>query len=97
MGVDLCGRDAGVPEHFLDLPQVGAAGQQVRGEAVPQRVRAGLALDAATPGLAPHESPDRRPLDRPTVATEKEWQGSARLTGQRDLDPTQLFTSTAHF
>ena len=40
--VDLRRRDAGVAEHFLHLPQVGAAGEQVRGEAVAQRVRAQL-------------------------------------------------------
>ena len=38
--VDLRRRDAGVTEHFLHLPQVGPAGQQVRRKAVPQRVRA---------------------------------------------------------
>ena len=32
--------DGGVAEQFLDRPQVGAAGQDVRREAVPQRVRA---------------------------------------------------------
>ena len=34
--VDLRRGDAGVAEHFLHLPQVGAAGQQMRGEAVAQ-------------------------------------------------------------
>ena len=33
--------DVGVAEHLLHRPQVGAAGQQVRRKAVPQRVRAG--------------------------------------------------------
>jgi len=33
-----CG-DAGVAEHLLDLAKIGAAHQQMRGEAVPQRVR----------------------------------------------------------
>ena len=31
-GVNLRGRDARVPEHFLDGAQVRAAGQQVRGK-----------------------------------------------------------------
>ena len=30
--VDLCGGDAGVPEHLLDLTQVRSTGQYVRGE-----------------------------------------------------------------
>jgi hypothetical protein len=38
--VDLRRGDAGVAEHFLDLPQVGPAGQKVRGEAMPERMGA---------------------------------------------------------
>lgn len=33
--VDLSGRDAGVAKHFLDLAQVGAAGEQMSGKAMP--------------------------------------------------------------
>ena len=39
MGVDLGGGDVGVAEQLLDLPEVGAAGQEMRGKAVSQRVR----------------------------------------------------------
>lgn len=35
VGVELRGGDAGVAEHFLDVPQVGSTGEQVRGEAMP--------------------------------------------------------------
>ena len=41
--VHLRGRDVGVAEHLLDGPQVAAAGEQMGGEAVAERVRAHLA------------------------------------------------------
>ena len=47
--VDLRRGDAGVAEQLLHLPQVGAAGQQVRGKAVPQRVRADVGAGADPP------------------------------------------------
>ena len=34
--------DAGVAEHLLNLPQVGAAGEQMRRKAMPDRVWAGI-------------------------------------------------------
>ena len=49
VGVLLRRADAGVAEQFLHRAQVGAAGEQVRGEAVPQRVRADLGV-AGRPG-----------------------------------------------
>src|SRR4029078_12302177 len=44
VGVELGGRDVGVPEHLLYRAQVAAAGQQMGGERVTQRVRAHLAV-----------------------------------------------------
>src|SRR5215470_15625081 len=41
LGIDLRRRQAGVAEQFLDLPQVGAGRQQMRGEGMPERVRCG--------------------------------------------------------
>src|SRR4051794_3427078 len=38
--VELCGGDVGVTEHLLQAAQVAAAREEVRGERVPQRVRA---------------------------------------------------------
>ena len=38
MGVDLCGRDARMAQHLLDLTQVSPAREQVGGEAMAQRV-----------------------------------------------------------
>src|SRR5271156_3383158 len=40
MGVNLRGRDVAVTEHLLHGAQIGAALEQMRGEAMPQRVRA---------------------------------------------------------
>lgn len=40
MRVNLSGRNAGVPQHFLDMPQIRTARQEVGGETVPHRVGA---------------------------------------------------------
>ena len=53
--VNLRGRDAGVAEQLLDAAQVRAAVQEVRREAVAQRVRGGSAGDAGP--LGPHPQP----------------------------------------
>ena len=45
-GVDLGRGDGRMAQHLLDRPQVGSAGQQVRGEAVPERMRADLPLQS---------------------------------------------------
>ena len=44
--VDLRGGDAGVAQHLLHLPQVGAASQKMRGETVTQGVRTDFARHA---------------------------------------------------
>ena len=38
-GVDLCGRQRGVAEQFLDRAQIAAAREKVRGEGMPQGMR----------------------------------------------------------
>src|SRR5262249_48536217 len=52
VGVHLGGRDVGVAEHLLDGAQVAAAGEQVGGEAVTQRVRAHPAPQSRLAGVA---------------------------------------------
>ncbi len=39
MGIDLCGGNVGVPEEFLDDPQVCAVLKQVSGKRVAEQVR----------------------------------------------------------
>ena len=41
LGIGLGGREAGVAQQLLDLPQVGAGRQQVRSERMAQGVRGG--------------------------------------------------------
>ena len=48
-GIDLGRGDRGVAEHFLDDAQIGAAGEEVGGEAVPERVRADVARSSRPP------------------------------------------------
>src|SRR6187455_1664500 len=49
VGIDLRGREVGMTEHHLDGAEIGAAFEQVRGERMPQRMRAEPGLQ---PGLA---------------------------------------------
>ena len=51
MGVNLRGGDAGVAQHFLNLPQIGAAGEHVRGKTMPQGVRTDFRRHAYSPGI----------------------------------------------
>jgi len=46
VGVDLCGGNVGVAQHFLDDPQIATVFEKVRGEAVPQRLRRNAFGDA---------------------------------------------------
>src|SRR5690606_9944999 len=46
MGVDLCGADVGMAEHFLHAPQVAAGFEHVGREAVPQEVRVHVLRDS---------------------------------------------------
>ena len=46
MRVDLRGHEAFVAQQFLHAADVGAAVEQMRGEAVPQRVRRGAVVEA---------------------------------------------------
>ena len=83
-GVDLRGGDAGVSEHLLHLPQVGAAGQQVRGEAVPQRVRADRGGDAGRGCVFLDQFPDRLP-PQPAAAPREEQPGRRGGCGRGKL------------
>lgn len=73
MRIDLRGLDACMAQHFLDQPQVGSAGQQVRGKTVPQRVGADLWIDSRATDIAFHEPPELDPIERLTAAAEKDF------------------------
>ena len=64
VGVDLGRRDVGVAEHLLDRAQVAAAGEQVGGEAVAQRVRAHPVVEAGRPGVALDDLVEALPGER---------------------------------
>src|SRR5262249_25920458 len=57
--VDLRRGDAGVAQQLLHLPQVCAAGQQMRGKAVTERVRADVGAGPNPAGIALHQLPNR--------------------------------------
>ena len=59
MRVDLGRRDAGVPQHLLDLSQVSAAGQQMSCEAVSQRVGTDRLTNVRSCRVLLNQFPDR--------------------------------------
>jgi len=63
--IDLGRRDRGVAEHFLDDAQVGAPREKVGGEAVPEGMRADLAVQAGRSGVAFDDLPEGDPRQRP--------------------------------
>ena len=67
VGVNLRRLNAGVTEQFLDLSEVRAAGQQVRGEAVSQAVRADLGVDADASCVQLDQTPKLDSIQRPTA------------------------------
>jgi hypothetical protein len=49
-----------VPEHFLDDAQVGAVSEQMRREAVTEKMRINIFLQSGVPGMFFHNLPDTR-------------------------------------
>src|ERR1700745_3560175 len=60
MCIDLSGRNIGVPEHFLDDPKIGAVPQQMRREAVPQKMWVNVLFQSGTSCMFLHDLPDTR-------------------------------------
>src|SRR5688500_18776557 len=75
VGIDLRGRDVGVPKHFLDRPQVGAAFEKVGREGVTERVRRHSLLDPGAIHVLAKELPCSHP---------REWLAS-RIEKQHSL------------
>ena len=73
--IDLGRGDRGVAEHFLDDAEIGAPGEKVGGEAVPERMRADVGAQAARPGMAFDDLPegDSRQADGLTSRRRRRW------------------------
>lgn len=71
VSVDLGRGDAGVAEHFLDVTQVGATGQHVRGKTVPQRVRTDRWRDAGNHRVLLDQIPNRFATQALTASRQK--------------------------
>src|SRR5438094_7912692 len=84
LSVLLRGRQAYVPEHLLDRAQVCALGQEVRGEGVPQRMRARLEVGAEPPDVFLHQAVDR-PGREPASTGVQEQGRAAGLRFPQDL------------
>ena len=60
MGVDLCRRYVRVTQHLLDDPQIRAVAEQMRCEAMPQKVRINALLHSSPLGVLLNDLPDPR-------------------------------------
>lgn len=58
MRIDLRRRNVGVTEHFLDDAQIGAVPQQMRREAVPQKVRVNVLFQSGASRMGLYDLPD---------------------------------------
>src|SRR5207237_10278459 len=91
VGVELCGREVRVPEHFLHGAQVGASLEQVRGERVAQRVGRDALRQPREPGGALDDGPGpdarqgRRSEER-RVGKEGRSRGAAYLENKKEND-----------
>jgi hypothetical protein len=59
--IDLSRGDRGVTEHLLNHSKVSATGQQMRGEAMPKRMRAHAFGQAGGPGMGLDDRPESDP------------------------------------
>ena len=60
VGVNLCRRNIGVAQHFLDDPQIRTVSEQVRREAMPQKVRIYIFFHATAPRVLLNDLPNSR-------------------------------------
>src|ERR1700722_14167751 len=91
--VNLGARHARVPEHLLDRPQIGAAVEQMGGEAVAQRMGRPLPGRAPTPGPQPQSPAYVAGTEAPTVAAHEQRQRGARrrrLPGELRAGPLEV-------
>ena len=58
--IDLRCRNVGVAEHFLDDAQIGAVPQEMRREAVSQKVRVNVLFESGAARMFFHDLPDTR-------------------------------------
>src|SRR5439155_5227315 len=86
LSVLLRGRQAYVPEHLLDGAEVCALGQEVRGERVPQGMRARLEVGPEPPDILLHQAVDR-PRGEPASAGVQEQGRAAGLRFPQDFFP----------
>ena len=70
-GVDLGGREASVTEQLLKRAQVRPAGEQMRGETVPKRVRRQAVRQAQAAASGLHCTPDQVRIERPAAGAEE--------------------------
>jgi hypothetical protein len=63
MGVNLCGADVGVAEHFLEAAEVHAAGEKVGRKAVPEGVDSQAFGHAGPQSIFFYNPPEVNPVD----------------------------------
>ena len=81
-GINLGGGDRGVAEQFLNDAYVGAPGQQMRGEGVPQGVRRDRHGQSGSFGGGSDDQPGVLPTNPLPTQPEKQGRGRATASGQ---------------
>jgi len=79
MRVNLRRAKALVAKQFLDAAQIGPVVQQMRGKAMPQRVRADAGIEAGADEVFVEFAPDRSRAERFTVLVQEDADGIAAL------------------
>jgi hypothetical protein len=92
--VQLRRREIGVAEHLLDAPEIGAAFEQMRGEAVAQQVRVHARwVEAGLLGQPPHDEEGAGARERAAARVEEELRPVPRVQVRapaRDVAPKRL-------
>src|SRR4051794_15564410 len=94
VGIELGGREVGMPEQLLQGAEVGAALEQVRGERVAQQVRVhALRLEAGLAGEPAQDQEGAGSGERPALRVQEELGAVARVEvrpAAREVEPQRL-------
>ncbi len=92
MRIDLRRGDAGVPQQFLDFPQVGASSKHVCGETVTERVGADPLRQSGSPCILSDDFPNRLATQSPsTLGQQKPRRRRTSFGSQTASLPVQVF------
>ncbi len=83
VSIDLRRLDAGVTQHFLNLSQIGAAGQQVSCETVAKAVGTDLGINSGAAGIVFDQSPKVNAVHGLAASRQKQFFGWMQRFGSQ--------------